>query len=57
LSDKNQEQIVVSGGIVVYTVTVIHSVMINITSLLGSEAETLLGNFIPKISKESLILP
>ena len=31
--------------------------MINISSLLGNEAESLLGNFTPKISKESLMLP
>ena len=31
--------------------------MTNIEKLLGAEAESLLGNFTPKISKESLILP
>ncbi len=31
--------------------------MTSISSLLGAEAESLLGNFTPKISKESLILP
>lgn len=31
--------------------------MTNIEKLLGTEAETLLGDFTPKISKESLILP
>ncbi len=31
--------------------------MTNITSLLGAESESLLGNFTPKIAKESLMLP
>ena len=31
--------------------------MTNISQLLGAEAESLLGNFTTKISKESLILP
>mgnify|MGYP003488711403 FL=1 len=31
--------------------------MTNISTLLGAEAESLLGNFTPKIAKESLILP
>jgi hypothetical protein len=31
--------------------------MTNIEKLLGAEAEFLLGTFIPKIAKESLVLP
>lgn len=31
--------------------------MANISSLLGAEAETLLGTFTPKIDKSMLILP